>query len=569
MTQLTGAQAIMQSLLGEGVDILFGYPGGAIMPTYDALYDVQSQLRHILVRHEQGAVHAAEGYARACGKPGVCLVTSGPGATNLITGIADAMLDSVPVVCITGQVSSVYLGTDAFQEADIIGISLPVTKWNYQITCADEIPVAIAKAFYIARSGRPGPVLLDMTKDAQLGLLDFAYKPYVSPKKTLDATTNASQWQEKITHAMQLINQATKPLLLVGHGVLLSGAMEELTQFAEKANIPVACTLLGLSAFPTDHPLYVGMLGMHGNYGPNLLTNQADVIIAVGMRFDDRVTGNLNSYAKQAKIIHIDIDPAEINKNVSVDVALLADAKQALQALLHHVDATRCPQQHERWIGEFKSCYDQEYQQVITHEISPKGPQIKMAAVIHELARKTKGESVLVTDVGQHQMIAARYYQFRRTNAHITSGGLGTMGFALPAAIGAKLANMSQQVIAIIGDGGFQMNIQELGVIAQESLPVKIIILNNNHLGMVRQWQELFFEQRYSFVHLKNPDFIKITEGYGIEAHRISDITDLSAGLDRLLAAEGPYLLEVVVEKEENMFPMIPAGTGVGEIRLS
>lgn len=565
--KMTGAQALLQSLLCEGVDLVFGYPGGAIMPVYDALYDVQPALRHILVRHEQGAVHAAEGYARVTGKIGVCIATSGPGATNLITGIADAMLDSVPVVCITGQVPSLLLGTDAFQEADIIGISLPITKWNYQIIDAEEIPFAVAKAFYIARTGRPGPVLLDITKDAQFKEINFSYEKYM-PKKL--PVYKEKMDHEKIKQAADLINQSKKPYLLVGHGVLIANAEQELLRFAEKSNIPVACTLLGLSAFPADHPLYVGMLGMHGNYGPNLLTNEADVIIAVGMRFDDRVTGNLASYAKQAKIIHIDIDPAEIDKNVHADIALLADAKLALQELFQHIHSDRDRHQHDAWINAFKLCQTIEYEKIIVNEIhGGLDETIKMAEVVHLLSEKTYGKAVIVSDVGQHQMVTARYYQFKQQSSHITSGGLGTMGFALPAAVGAKLGAMEAQVIAIVGDGGFQMNIQELGVIAQENLDIKIIILNNNHLGMVRQWQELFFEKRYSFVTLKNPDFVKIANGYGIQAKRITQSSKLDKALDDMLKTSTPYLLEVVVEHQENIFPMIASGMGVGEIRLS
>lgn len=557
----TGAKAILQSLLQEDVELLFGYPGGAIMPLYDALHDAKT-LRHILVRHEQGAAHAAEGYARASGKVGVCVVTSGPGATNVVTGLANAMLDSIPLVCITGQVFSEFLGTDAFQEADIVGITLPVTKWNYQITSAAEIPAVMAKAFYIAQTGRPGPVLIDITKDAQLEELNFFYQHY-QPKQLLPYQQVLDDRQLRL--AATLINQAKKPYLLVGHGVLIAKAEHELLQFTEKTGIPVACTLLGLSAFPTDHPSYVGMLGMHGNYGANLLTNEADLLIAIGMRFDDRVTGHLASYAKQAKIIHIDLDAAELNKNVHADVALLADAKIALQALLECVQ----PQQHDSWLKEFNTCYKKEYKEIIAHETHPTKGAITMAEVIYQLSQKTKGQAIIVTDVGQHQMVAARYYQFKCYNSHITSGGLGTMGFALPAAIGAKLAAIDRDVIAIIGDGGFQMNIQELGVVAQENLPVKIIILNNGYLGMVRQWQELFFEERYSFTELKNPDFVKVAEGYAIPAQRVTERTHLREVLDVFLNAEGPYLLEVVVEQQENVFPMIPAGAGVADIRLS
>jgi acetolactate synthase-1/2/3 large subunit len=560
--KITGAQAILKSLLHEGVELVFGYPGGAIMPLYDALYDVQSELRHVLVRHEQGAVHAAEGYARLSGKVAVCMVTSGPGATNLVTGIADAMMDSVPLVCLTGQVSSHFLGTDAFQEADIIGITLSVTKWNFQITRAEEIPSIMAKAFYLAQTGRPGPVLIDITKDAQLGLLDFSYQ-IVTPRKLLSHLNELNDVQ--LQSAAELINRAKKPYLLVGQGVSISHAEEKLICFAEKTGIPVACTLLGLSAFPGDHPLYVGMLGMHGNYGANLLTNDADLLIAVGMRFDDRVTGNLSRYAKQAKVIHIEIDPSEINKNVHADLALLADAKCALEQLIPLVKQNT----HTHWLNQFKACHQAEYEKVISEEIQPEGGQIKMAEVVHQLSKKTGGQAILVTDVGQHQMIAARYYQFKYPNSHVTSGGLGTMGFALPAAIGVSLAASGREVIAIIGDGGFQMNIQELGVIVQENLPIKIVLLNNGYLGMVRQWQELFFDARYSFTELKNPDFIKIADGYGIQARRVQNREQLEKAINQMLNAKEPYLLEVVVEKQGNVFPMVPSGAGVDEVRLS
>jgi acetolactate synthase-1/2/3 large subunit len=557
---MNGSQAILESLVHEGVDLVFGYPGGAIMPLYDALHDMELKIRHILVRHEQGAVHAAEGYARACGRPGVCIATSGPGATNLVTGIADAMLDSVPLVCITGQVASHLLGTDAFQEVDIIGITVPITKWNYQITHSSEIPEIIAKAFHIATTGRPGPVLIDITKDAQLGFLDFMPHSYVSKKpEPLQLDT------ERLQQAAALINTAQKPYLLVGHGVLIAKAEEVLLQLAQKADIPVALTLLGLSALPSAHPLYVGMLGMHGNYGANLLTNEADVIIAVGMRFDDRVTGNLNSYAKQAKVIHIDIDPVEIDKHVRTSVALIADAKIALEQLLPFIEKNS----HSAWFEQFHAYDKKEYDAVKGPELTATNTGIRMAEVIDKLAHKTNGEAIVVTDVGQHQMIAARYYRFNRTNSHITSGGSGTMGFALPAAIGAKLAKSDTPVVVINGDGGFQMNIQELGVIAQEQLNVKVIILNNNFLGMVRQWQELFFNKRYSFTRLKNPDFVKIADGYGIASARVSNREDLDQALERMLQADTAYVLEVIVEMQENIFPMIASGTGVGEMRLS
>ncbi len=563
--KITGAQAVLFSLLHENVTTVFGYPGGAIMPVYDALHDMQSVLRHILVRHEQGAVHAAQGHARITGTPGVCIATSGPGATNLITGIVDAMLDSTPLVCLTGQVTGSLLGTDAFQEADIVGMTIPVTKWNYQITRAEEVPAIMAKAFYTAKTGRPGPVLIDITKDAQLSQVDFLYQPYkpspisLKQKQLPDA--------EKIKKAAALINQAKTPYLLVGHGVSIANAEHELMQLATKANIPVACTLLGLSAFPANHPLYVGMLGMHGNYAPNLLTNEADLLIAVGMRFDDRVTGNLANYAKQAKVIHIEIDKAEINKNVHADIALLADAKLVLQSLLPLIAL----KQNDAWLNEFKSYYSIEYEKIICDQIYPSKnvEKVKMAEVVHQISECTKGQAIIVTDVGQHQMVTARYYQFQKCNSHITSGGLGTMGFALPAAIGAKLAAMKREVIAIIGDGGFQMTIQELAVIAQEKLPVKIVILNNGYLGMVRQWQELFFERRYSFTELNNPDFIKIAEAYGIKARKVAERSQLLTMINEMLETDEPYLLEVVVEREENVFPMMPSGAGVGEVRLS
>ena len=559
--KITGSKAIVLSLLAEGVDLIFGYPGGAIMPTYDALYDARDRLRHVLVRHEQGAVHAAEGYARVSGKVAVCLVTSGPGATNLVTGIADAMLDSVPLVCITGQVTSSFLGTDAFQETDILSITAAITKWSCQVTSAEEIPCSIAKAFHIAKSGRPGPVLIDITKDAQIGLLEFVYSPFSEREKKsffLEIDSNL------VKEAAALINQASKPYLLVGHGVLIAGAEQELMTVAEKADIPVACTLLGLSAFPTNHPLYMGMLGMHGNYGPNVLTNEADVIIAVGMRFDDRVTGCLKNYAKQAKIVHIEIDEVEINKNVKVNIPLLADAKQALQALLSYIE----PKTHPLWIEKFKQCADLEYQEVIENELYPSEGPIKMGEVIDSLSTKDEGKAIIVTDVGQHQMVTARYHAYAKTNSHITSGGLGTMGFALPAAIGAKLAAMDSEVIAVVGDGGFQMNIQELGVIAQEHLPVKMVILNNQYLGMVRQWQELFFESRYSCTEMHNPDFVKIAEGYGIRAKKVVDRSQLNEALDEMLEAKEAYLLEIVVEKQHKVFPMIPSGASVSEVRL-
>ncbi|MCC2644606.1 MAG: ilvB [Burkholderiales bacterium] len=494
-------------------------------------------------------------------KVGVCIATSGPGATNLITGIADAMLDSIPVVCITGQVANPLIGTDAFQEADIIGMTIPITKWNYQITDPKEIPHILAKAFHVAKNGRPGPVLIDVTKDAQFGEFDF------DPEQLKGFSYNTPVVCESdLSKAAHLINQAKRPYILAGHGITIANAEAALAEFATKTGIPVACTLHGLSSITMDHPLYVGMLGMHGNYGSNVLTNEADLIIALGMRFDDRVTGNLNTYAKNAKIIHIDIDKAELNKNIQTNVAIHGDAKEVLTELINHV----APNNHASWINKFKDYYSLEHETVMHYQVTPQpGHKIKMAEVIDKLSRKTKGNAVIVSDVGQHQMIAARYYQFRNPRSHITSGGLGTMGFALPAAIGAKIAAPDREVIAVIGDGGFQMNIQELAVLAQEGLKVKILILNNEYLGMVRQWQELFFEERYSFTSLVNPDFVKIAQAYSIPAMRVSDDSELNKALDTMLDTDSSFLLEVMVEKQGKVFPMVPAGCGVGEIRLS
>lgn len=558
---VTGSEAVILSLLEEGVDTIFGYPGGAIMPIYDALFGFEKQLNHILVRHEQGAAHAAQGYSRATGRIGVCFATSGPGATNLITGIADAQIDSTPLVCITGQVPSHLLGTDSFQESDVLGISMPVTKWNFQVTRTEEIPWAIARAFYIAGSGRPGPVLIDITKDAQFGKLEYQYKkcekirsyhPYPHPD------------ERKVLEAAEIINAAKKPYMLVGHGVLLSGAENEVLQLADKAGIPVASTLLGLSAIPTDHPKYVGYLGMHGNYGPNIKTNECDVLIAVGMRFDDRVTGDPKKYAPQAKVIHIEIDPAEIDKIIKTTVAINADAGHALQSLLPHIKETK----HDEWLQEFRDCDEIEYNKVIQKDLYPEGEKIKMAETIRILNEITGGDAIIVTDVGQHQMVASRYTQFKKTNSNITSGGLGTMGFALPAAMGAKIGRPDRHVVGIIGDGGFQMTIQELGTISQYNIPVKIIILNNNFLGMVRQWQQLFFEKRYSFTHMHNPDFVMVGKAYGIPSEKIETKDLLKPAIEKLIATEGPALLEIVVEKEENVFPMVPSGDSVSNIRL-
>ena len=560
--RISGAEAIVLSLIEEGVDTLFGYVGGAIMPVYDVLYDYQDKLRHVMVRHEQGAIHAAQGLARVTKKPTVCLTTSGPGATNLVTGLADAMLDSTPVICITGQVGSKLLGSDAFQETDVVGVTMPVTKWNYQVTRAEEIPEAIAKAFFIARSGRPGPVVLDITKDAQFAELDYEYEKITqirsyTPYPKLD--------NEAVKRASELINSAEKPLVLVGQGVILSGAQEEFREFVEKAGLPVASTLLGLSAFPSNHPLFVGMLGMHGNYAPNINTNKCDLLIGIGMRFDDRVTGNLNTYAKQAKVIHIEIDRSEVNKNVNADVAVISDAKQALQALIPLVES----KSHSEWLETFHKMYKYEFEKVIEKDCYPTEGGLKMGEVIHKISQKTKGEAVVVSDVGQHQMATARYYQWNKTETQITSGGLGTMGFGLPAAIGAKLGvGDTNEVIAIIGDGGFQMTIQELGTLSQLGISVKIILLNNNFLGMVRQWQDLFFEKRYAYTELTNPDFLMIAKGFGINGKTISKREELDETLDNLLAYDGPFLLEVKVEQEDNVFPMVPAGGTVSEMRL-
>lgn len=560
--KIRGAEAVMRCLVAEQVHTIFGYPGGAIMPIYDALYDFRDTVNHVLVRHEQGAIHAAQGFARTSGEVGVCFATSGPGATNLITGLADAMIDSTPVVCVTGQVASHLLGTDAFQETDVIGISMPVTKWNIQITRAEDIAPALARAFYIARSGRPGPVLVDITKDAQFGMVEFTYEPCTKirsyqPTPTVD--------KDDLKAAAELLNNAKKPYLLVGQGIYLSNAEKEVVAFAEKAGIPVASTLLGMGSFPADHPLYVGYLGMHGNYAPNVLTNECDVLLAVGMRFDDRVTGNVSRYAKQAKVIHIDIDKAELNKIVKAEVAVHADAKEALTLLTELVDKT----EHRQWLQQFRDLEAVERNEVVNEAIHPQSEQLKMAEVVNLLSEKTDGKAIIVTDVGQHQMITSRYYKYKGHRNNVTSGGLGTMGFGLPAAIGAKLGNPKQTVVAIIGDGGFQMTIQELGTILQAKVDVKILILNNNFLGMVRQWQQLFFDRRYSFTEIVNPDFTAIAKGYSIKAVKITERKDVDQALDAMLNSEGAYLLEVVVEQEENVFPMVETGASVSEIRLN
>ena len=559
--KISGAEAVIKCLLHEGVDLIYGYPGGAIMPVYDELYKYQDKLNHILTRHEQGATHAAQGYARTSGKVGVAIATSGPGATNLVTGIADAQIDSTPIVCITGQVSSKLLGSDAFQETDIIGISTPVTKWNYQITRAEEIPEIFAKAFYIAKTGRPGPVLIDITKDAQFNDLIFNYKKcdgirsYV-PKPKLDLS--------QIKEATKIINEAKKPFIVYGQGVILGNAEKELRSFIEKTGIPSAWTILGLSAMPTEHPLNVGMVGMHGNYGPNVLTNECDVLIAIGMRFDDRVTGDLNTYAKQAKIIHLEIDPAEINKNVYAHYPILGDCKESLKILTSKVSKNN----HDEWLVSFEKKMKIEIDAVIKNDTKPVKKGLTMGEVIVSINKYTKGDAVIVTDVGQHQMVACRYAKFVRSKSNITSGGLGTMGFALPAAIGAKMGAPNREVVAVIGDGGYQMTIQELGTIFQTGVAVKIVVLNNDYLGMVRQWQQLFFDKRYASTEMINPDFVTISKGYNIEAERVNERENLNNAVEKMILSKKPYFLEVCVEKEDNVFPMIPSGSSVSDIRL-
>lgn len=559
--RLTGKEAIIKCLLAEGVDTLYGYPGGAIMPVYDELYKYQDKLHHVLTRHEQGATHAAQGYARVSGRVGVAIATSGPGATNLITGIADAQIDSTPMVCITGQVASHLLGSDAFQETDIIGISTPVTKWNYQITKASEIPEVMAKAFYIAKSGRPGPVLIDITKDAQFEEFDFAYKKCTAVRsyKPIPKLN-----PEALQAAAEAINNAKKPMIVWGQGVILGKAEEEFKAVVEKSGVPAAWTILGVSAIPTDHPLNVGMVGMHGNYAPNLLTNECDVLIAIGMRFDDRVTGDLNTYAKQAKVIHFEIDPAEVNKNVEADIAVLGNSKETLAALLPLLKENT----HTEWHNRFKELYQVEFDKIIKDDITPEKEGLTMGEVLEGINKVSKGDAVIVSDVGQHQMIACRYAKFNQSKSNVTSGGLGTMGFALPAAIGAKMGAPERPVVAIIGDGGYQMTIQELGTIFQTKVPVKIVVLNNDFLGMVRQWQQLFFDRRYASTELINPDFVAIAKGYYIDAKRVSKREDLAGAIEEMLASEGPYFLEVTVEKEDNVFPMIPTGASVSDIRL-
>ncbi|WP_026915636.1 biosynthetic-type acetolactate synthase large subunit [Christiangramia portivictoriae] len=558
---VSGAEAVIKCLLEEGVDTIYGYPGGAIMPVYDELYKYQKEIHHVLTRHEQGATHAAQGYARVSGKVGVAVATSGPGATNLVTGIADAQIDSTPMVCITGQVGSHLLGSDAFQETDIVGISTPVTKWNYQITNAEEIPEVMAKAFYIARSGRPGPVLIDITKDAQFASLEFSYKK-CSGIRSYQPIPELNLLE--VQRAAEVINNARKPMIVWGQGVILGGAEDLFKQVVEKSGIPAAWTILGLSALPTDHPLNVGMVGMHGNYAPNMLTNECDVLIAIGMRFDDRVTGNLEKYAKQAKIIHFEIDPAEINKNVHADYPVLGNVKESLKALLELLE----PNSHKEWHQQFKEMYKTEYEKVIKGNLDVHKKDLGMAEVIQEVNIQSKGDAIIVSDVGQHQMAACRYAKFNQSRSNVTSGGLGTMGFALPAAIGAKMAKPDRDVVAVIGDGGYQMTIQELGTIFQTRVPVKIVLLNNGFLGMVRQWQQMFFDRRYASTNMVNPDFITIAKGYHIQANQVTERSQLESAIKEMMQSDEAYFLEVKVEQEENVFPMIPTGAAVSEILL-
>ena len=558
---ISGAEAVIKSLIKENADLVFGYPGGAIMPVYDEFFKFQDKVHHVLTRHEQGAVHAAQGYARSSGRVGVAIATSGPGATNLVTGIADAQIDSTPIVCITGQVSAHLLGSDAFQETDIIGISMPVTKWSYQITKASEVPVAIAKAFYIAKSGRPGPVLIDITKNAQFEMFDFNYKKCIgirsySPIPKID--------KNKILDAAKLINAAKKPLIVWGQGVIIANAEKEFKSFVEKSGIPAAWTILGASALPTSHELNVGMVGMHGNYGPNILTNQCDLLIAIGMRFDDRVTGDTNSYAKQAKIIHLEIDPVEIDKNIKVDVPVLGDCKESLAMLSKNIKT----KSYKNWLKIFDDLMKKEFNKVIKNDLSPKKKGLTMGESIIAINKFTKGKAIIVSDVGQHQMVACRYANFIESRSNITSGGLGTMGFALPAAIGAKMGAPKREVVAVIGDGGYQMTIQELGTIFQLQLPVKIVILNNDFLGMVRQWQEMFFDKRYASTEMVNPDFVSIAKAYFLDSEKVENRSDLEPAVKRMVESKKPYVLEICVEKEANVFPMIPSGASVSDIRL-
>ena len=559
---ISGSQALLDALVAEGVHTIFGYPGGAIMPIYDALYDFQDTLKHILVRHEQGGIHAAQGYARTSGEVGVAFATSGPGATNLVTGLADAQIDSTPLVCITGQVFAHLLGTDAFQETDVINVTMPVTKWNYQVTDATQLPAVLAKAFFIARSGRPGPVLIDITKNAQLQ--QFEYPGYTKCDHLRSYRPKPIIRNEYIEKAAEIINEAKKPFVIFGQGVILGKAEREFLDFIEKGNFPSAWTIMGESAIPTTHPLGVGMLGMHGNYGPNVLTNECDVLIAVGMRFDDRVTGRLDKYAKQAQVIHLDIDPAEVDKNVKTTVPVWGDCKETLPLLTKLIKSN----DHSGWLAEFRKYEAEEEKQCIQPEKNPEGEVLSMAEVLEALNELTNGDAVIVTDVGQHQMVACRYAKFNQTRSNITSGGLGTMGFGLPAAIGAKYGAPDRTVVAIAGDGGFQMTLQELGTIMQYDIDVKILILNNEFLGMVRQWQELFNDRRYSSVNITSPNFVALAGAYGIQGNSVKVRADLKTALRTMLEHKGPYLLEVMVGKENNVFPMVPQGCSVAEIRL-
>lgn len=559
--KITGSEALMRSLEHEGIKTIFGYPGGAIMPVFDALYDHRDKLNHILVRHEQGAAHAAQGFARVSGEVGVCLVTSGPGATNTITGVADAMIDSTPIVVIAGQVGASLLGTDAFQEVDLVGITQPISKWSYQIRRAEDVAWAVSRAFYIARSGRPGPVVLDFAKNAQQELTE--YEPVdVDFIRSYDPDPETDP--KAVAEAVALINEARKPLVLVGQGVELGNAQEELRAFVEKADLPCGCTLLGLSALPSDHPLNKGMLGMHGNLGPNVKTNECDVLIAVGMRFDDRVTGKLETYARQAKVIHLDVDPSEISKNVAVDVPILGNCKRTLALLTELIQAQR----HTEWIESFRPYEEKEYTQVIDREIHPKEGPLNMGEVVRKISEATRNEAILVTDVGQNQMMACRYFKFTKNRSVVTSGGMGTMGFGLPAAIGATFGRPDRTVCVFMGDGGLQMTMQELGTVMEQKAPVKIILLNNNYLGNVRQWQAMFFNRRYSFTPMMNPDYMQIASAYGIPSRRVAERGELEEAIREMLDTDGPFLLEACVIEEGNVLPMTPPGSSVNYMML-
>lgn len=560
LPRISGSEAVMRSFLAEGVETIFGYPGGAIIPVYNALYDYRDKINHILVRHEQCAIHAAQGYARATGRTGVCIVTSGPGATNTVTGLADALLDSTPIVLISGQVASKTLGTDAFQEINFIEITQSVTKWNCQVKRAEDIPAAIAKAFYIASTGRPGPVVIDITKDAQTGFTDFEYNPV---KFIRSYQPYADVDNDQIMEAVRLINLSRKPMALIGQGVILGGAEQELKEFLEKSGIPAASTLLGLSALPTDHPQYVGMLGMHGNYGPNIKNRDCDLLIAIGMRFDDRVTGDPSNFGINAKVIHLEIDPAEINKIVYADVPVLGDVKQTLPLITKHISQ----KDHTEWLNEFRVCYNIEREDIIEPAIARRGPHLRMGEVVDAVSNEFD-DAILVTDVGQQQMFASRYFRFKQSRSIITSGGLGTMGFGLPAAIGAKIGSPERDVCLFVGDGGLQMTLQELGTIYQSEVGVKIVLMNNGFLGMVRQWQELFYDKRYSFTELTNPDFELIAKANHIPYRLVEKHEELESAVKEMHQSEGAFLLEVRLQREENVFPMVPAGAPVTDIRL-